>query len=188
VFTDFSWFDPSSKRQFVALDKRLNQNFFAGLAATRIEQGRVDYLYGESLWEGVMSLVPRALWPDKPVIAGSPEIVSKMTGLLLAKGTSFGVGNVMEFQINFGIPGLIIGFLLLGFLIGMLDRKAASAERRGDVGKTILCFLPSVALIQPNGSIVELCSGASAALIAACGWKLVWQGVERKRQIATARA
>jgi hypothetical protein len=187
MFTDFSWFDPNNERQFVALDARLNQNIFAGLAATQIDRGRVDYLYGESLWEGVMSLVPRALWPDKPVFAGSPEIVSKMTGLRLNKDTSFGVGNVMEFQINFGIPGLIIGFLLLGLLIGMLDRNAASAERRGDYGRTILYFLPSVALIQPNGSIVELCSGASAALIAAYGWKLTWQGVD-KRRIATVSA
>jgi hypothetical protein len=188
VFKDFKWFDPDNERHFVALDKRLNQNYFVGVAARRIERGRVDYLYGRSLWEGLISLVPRALWPEKPVFAGSPKIVSEMTGLRLSKTSSFGVGNVMEFQINFGIPGLIIGFFLLGLLIRTLDRNAAAAERRGDLGKTILCFLPAVALIQPNGSVIELCSGGGAALVAAYGWKWAWERFGNTRRAGTASA
>jgi hypothetical protein len=185
IFSDFKWFDPNDRKHFVALDQRLNQNYFVGLAATRIQQGRVDYLYGRSLWEGLISLVPRALWPEKPVFGGSPKIVAEMTGLRLANNTTFGVGNVMEFQINFGIPGLIIGFFLLGFLIRTLDRNAAAAEGRGDLGKTILCFLPAVALIQPNGSMVELCGGAGAALVAAYAWKWAWgQFNSRQRAVA----
>jgi hypothetical protein len=171
---DFEWLDPGNRRHLLALDQRLNQNYFVGLAARRIQIGQVDYLKGQSVWEGALSLVPRAFWPDKPVYAGSPEIVSKMTGLRLSSKTSFGVGNVMEFQINFGIPGVVIGFLVLGWLIGALDRKAAVAEDRGDLGRVILFFLPCVALIQPNGSIVEITGGPAAALVAAYGWKWVW--------------
>jgi putative effector of murein hydrolase LrgA (UPF0299 family) len=80
----------------------------------------------------------------------------------------------MEFQINFGIPGVVIGFFVLGWLIGTLDVKAAVAERRGDLGRLILFFLPCVALIQPNGSIVEITGGPAAALVAAYGWKWTW--------------
>jgi hypothetical protein len=80
----------------------------------------------------------------------------------------------MEFQINFGLVGVIGGFLLLGWLIGVLDRKAATAERRGEPDRAILFFLPAVALIQPNGSMVELASGAAAATIAGYGWKWAW--------------
>jgi hypothetical protein len=145
------------------------------LAARRIEQGRVTYLEGESVWEGLQALVPRAFWPNKPVFAGSPQIVSKMTGLRLSPQSSFGVGNVMEFQINFGTPGVVVGFLILGWLIGMLDRKAAIAERRGELGKVILFFLPCVALIQPNGSLVELFSGSAAALVGASVWYWAWK-------------
>jgi hypothetical protein len=174
MFRDFKWFDPTNDGHLTALDQRLNQNYFVGLAATRIENGQVDYLYGRSLWEGVLALVPRAIWPEKPLFGGSPKIVAEMTGLVLHEGTSFGVGNVMEFQINFGIPGLILGFLLLGWLIGMLDRKAALADCRGDLGQVFVFFLPAVALIQPNGSIVELGSGSAAALLAAHVWKWLW--------------
>jgi hypothetical protein len=174
VFT-FELFDPTNGNHLKALDDRLNQNFFVGLAAQRIEQGQVDYLYGRSVWEALISVIPRALWPDKPVFGGSPKIVSEMTGLELSPTTSFGVGQVMEFQINFGTFGLVAGFLLLGWCLGTLDRKAAAAEIRGDLGRTILFFLPGAALIQPLGSLVELTGSAGAALIAAYGWKWAWK-------------
>ncbi|HVF40557.1 MAG TPA: hypothetical protein VM939_11720, partial [Gemmatimonadaceae bacterium] len=151
------------------------QNYFAGLAASRIENGTVSYLYGRSLWEGVLSLIPRALWPEKPVKAGSPKIVAEMTGLRLSAGTSFGVGNVMEFHINFGIPGVIVGFLLLGFAIGKLDRKAAEADEKGELGEIYLFFLPAIALIQPQGSMVELMSGAAASVAASLAWRWGWE-------------
>jgi hypothetical protein len=171
---DVRLFDVSDPAHLYAFDQRLNQNYFAGLAADRIDAGAVDYLYGRSVWEGIQALVPRALWPDKSVTAGSPKVVSEMTGLTLAAGTSFGVGNVMEFQINFGIPGLVIGFVLLGWALGWLDRKAAAANISGNLGDVFLFFLPAIALIQPNGSIVELMSGAAAAIAAGYGWRWAW--------------
>ena len=171
---DASVFDPQNPAHLKALDARLNQNYFAGLAAARIATGKVDYLHGQSLWEGFLSLVPRALWPDKPVVAGSGNIVSEMTGLTLAKGTSFGVGNVMEFQINFGITGILVGFLVFGLFLGWLDRRAAETDLTGDLGNTFLYFLPAVAAIQPNGSVVEIVSGAASALAAGFAWRWAW--------------
>ena len=144
------------------------------MAALRIQQDQVSYLYGSTIWEGVEALVPRALWPDKPVYGGSGHIVADMTGLHLDEDTSWGVGNVMEFQINFGTPGVVIGFLILGFLIGWLDYQAALADYRGDLGNLIMFFLPGLALIQPNGSIVEVSGGAAAAAVAAYLWKWAW--------------
>lgn len=175
IFRDFTWFDPTSEEHLRSLDARLNQNFFAGLAATRIRDGEVEYLRGRSLWQGAMALVPRVIWPDKPVFGGSPEIVAEMTGLVLNENTSWGVGNVMEFQINFGTPGLVVGFLSLGWVLGSFDRRAALLEYQGNLGRVFLFFLPAVALIQPNGSVVELTGGAAAALVAAFAWKWAWE-------------
>lgn len=162
VVRDFEWFSSDHGEQVNALDERLNQNCFVGLAAKRIESGEVSYLYGRSLWEGLISLVPRAIWPDKPVFAGSPKIVSEMTGRVLSPNTSFGVGSVMELQINFGTAGVVVGFLIFGFVLRRLDRKAAMAERRKDYHKLMAYFLPAAAIIQPNGSMVEIFSGAAA--------------------------
>ena len=86
----------------------------------------------------------------------------------------------MEFQINCRIPGVVIGSFLLGWLIGTLDLKAAIADNRGDLGKSILFFLPGVALIHPNGSLVELFGSSAAALIAALGWNLAWKRLPEK--------
>jgi hypothetical protein len=174
TFESFQWFNPADRDHLIALDERLNQNFFVGLAARRIRFGQAQYLWGDSVREGLLALVPRAFWPDKPVFGGSPKIVAKMTGLRLDPNTSFGVGNIMEFQVNFGIPGIVVGFLLLGWAIGKLDFKAAVAISRGDLGKAILFFLPCVAMIQPNGSIVEITGGSAAALVAAYGWRWMW--------------
>lgn len=171
---DFAVFDRENPSHLIALDERLNQNYFAGLAAARINSGQSDYLYGRSLWEGFAAMIPRALWPDKPYVAGSGRIVSEMTGLELARNTSFGVGNVMEFQVNFGIFGIVFGFLLLGWGLGRLDRLAATADSEGHLGRTFIFFLPAVALIQPNGSIVEMTGGAVSGLAAAYAWKWAW--------------
>jgi hypothetical protein len=170
----FKLFDPTNAKHQDALDQRLNQNFFVGLAAQRIDEGQVNYLYGRSVWEALLAVVPRALWPDKPVFGGSGTIVIEMTGLGLSTTTSWGVGNVMELYINFGIVGLIAGFVLLGWLLGIVDRKAAAAEIQGDLGRAILFFLPGIALVQPQGSLVELSGGTVAALLAGYGWKWAW--------------
>ena len=174
AFKDVQLFDPNNQAQLYALDQRLNQNYFVGLAAERIDAGAVQYLYGRSVVEGFQSLIPRALWPDKPVTAGSPKVVSEMTGLKLSASTSFGVGNVMEFDINFGIAGVIAGFLLLGWGLGRLDLLSAEANLKGNLGDIFLYFLPAVALIQPNGSIVEMMGGAASAIAAAYGWRWAW--------------
>ena len=180
IVTDFQWFSTENPKQMAALDARLNQNYFVGLAAERLQAGVVSYLQGRSLWEGLIALVPRALWPDKPVYGGSPMIVAEMTGLHLSTTTSWGVGNVMEAQINFGTTGVIVSFLLFGFFLGKLDRAAALAERRADYGRLILYFLPAIAAIQPNGSIVEVTSGTAAAFIAAFGWRWAWQQLKKR--------
>ncbi|HVM99023.1 MAG TPA: hypothetical protein VMT68_02325 [Caulobacteraceae bacterium] len=190
VFTDFHLIDLGSEKDLLALDQRLNQNMFVGLAATRIGEGQVDYLNGKSVTDGLLSLIPRALWPDKPVTGGSGQIVADMTGLSLNEDTSWGVGNVMEFYINFGVPGLVVGFLALGGMIGFLDIRGAAAERRGDLGQMPLYFLPAVALIQPGASLVEISGSAGAALVAAFGWRWLWtmRMAGQARRAATTRA
>jgi hypothetical protein len=175
IFTEWKFFDTSDLMVLAGLDLRLNQNYFLGLAAQNLDNRTVEYLEGSSVTDALLSLVPRALWPGKTVYGGSPEIVMKMTGLNLSTTTSFGVGNVMEFYINFGVYGLIIGFLSLGWAIGRFDHRAAIAEASGDYNTAMLFFLPGVALIQPLGSMVELTGSAASAWIAGYFWKWAWK-------------
>ena len=183
IFSDFRLINLTDRMALAAFDQRLNQNYFVGLAAQRIKDGDVRYLYGRSIYEAAIAVIPRALWPGKPVFGGSGNVVSEMTGLRLSRNTSWGVGNVMEFQINFGTAGVVMGFLLLGAALGALDMRAAIAEARGDMATLIYCFLPAVALIQPNGSMVELGGGVAAAVVAAFAWNWIWRYRERHRPL-----
>lgn len=186
IVTQFRLFDAQNPSHLEALDKRLNQNLFVGLSAERLRYGQVEYLGGRSVWEGAIALVPRALWPDKPVFGGSGTIVADMTGLNLNHNTSWGVGNVMEFYINFGLVGLVGGFLILGWLIGFLDRRAAHHLVTGGYGQSAIFFLPCLALIQPNGSMVELSGGAAAALAAGFFWRWAWRAWSARQRAAMA--
>ncbi len=174
VFTEFKFFDGSDELVLVGFDLRLNQNYFIGLAAENIDNGSVKYLHGRSVTDAMLALIPRAIWPKKTVFGGSPDLVRDATGLWLNPDTSWGVGNVMEFYINFGIPGLVIGFLILGWFLGRFDHRAALAETRRDYGTTMLFFLPGIALIQPLGSMVELSGSMAAAWVAALFWNWAW--------------
>jgi hypothetical protein len=186
AFKNFAWFSAQNPSHLDALDKRLNQNYFIGVSMERLQLGHVDFLFGRSIWDGFIALIPRVLWPNKPVQGGSGSIVRDMTGLRLNADTSWGVGNVMEFYVNFGWLGVVGGFLILGALIGFLDRKTADSLRIGDLGGAFVFFLPCIALIQPNGSIVELSSGAAAALAAGFFWRWAWRTWSVRGQPAVA--
>jgi hypothetical protein len=174
IFSDLEFFDSQNQRHLEALDRRLNQNFFVGMADQRIKSGEVNYKNGQTFVDGLISLIPRIIWPAKPVFAGSPDIIREMTGFIINDATSYGVGNVMEFHINFGMPSLILGFLFLGMLLGWCDRHACIRVQRGDWGSAIVFFMPGAAMIHPNGSLVELVSGGASAFIAALFWKRLW--------------
>jgi hypothetical protein len=175
TFSDFKFFSTTEPSHLDALALRLNQNEFVGIAYERLQNKEVEFLQGRSFYEGLIALVPRALWPDKPVFGGSGSTVRDMTGLQLSETTSWGVGNVMEFYINFGLFSLVGGFLVLGFLIGWLDTRSVRALRGPEPEKAVLFFLPGVALVAPGGSMVELVAGPAAALLAAWGWVWLWR-------------
>lgn len=174
VFSRIEPFSPNNPRHLRALTLRLNQNEFVGVAAGRLASGQSEYLHGKSFYEALISPIPRAIWHDKPVEGGSGQLVRDMTGIRLTTKASWGVGNVMEFYINFGIWSLVPCFLLLGWLIGWLDRRAAVALATSDPSRALVYFLPGIALIQPNGSLVEVVGGAFAATLAAVGLRLAW--------------
>lgn len=176
-----AWFDARDPDHASYLDQRLNQNYFVGLSAARLADGDVAWFDGRSFVEGIIAFVPRLIWPEKPLIAGSGTLVSDLTGLNLSQDSSFGIGNVLEFYANFGWRSLIVGFLGFGWIFGRLDLSAAVAERTGRYRVLFSRYLVAIALIQPNGSIVELATGSAAAWFAAlgCGW--LWSEWELRR-------
>src|SRR5439155_5366669 len=119
-------------RHLKAIDLRLNQNYFVGRVVRTMELGQEQYAYGATLYDAVLALVPRIVWRDKPVAAGSGRTVSRYARIRLSPTTSFGIGQVMEFYINFGPFGVLAGFLIMALLVRIMDTQAALCLEEGN--------------------------------------------------------
>jgi hypothetical protein len=127
----------------------------------------IPYENGETIYAAILAIIPRAIWPDKPVTGGSGDNVSKHTLILFGEGTSVGMGQVLEFYINFGVPGVLIGFLTLGFVLRRLDLRLTRALEKRDFDNVLFYFLVGMGIaLQAGGSLAEMvaASGGGAVL------------------------
>jgi hypothetical protein len=159
------WFDFKNQQHLERVDTRLNQNFLVGAAVVYMHDRLVPPANGETIRDAALSLIPRAIWPDKPVVGGSGDLVTTYTGILFAEGTSVGVGHVLEWYVNFGRLGIIVGFALMGWVLATADRKAAFYLNHRDPHRFLLWYLPTLNLLQVGGSLAEASAGAAAALL-----------------------
>ena len=161
---DFEWFDWKDESHLLAIDQRLNQNFIVGMAVANLLESK-DFADGETIKMAAFAVVPRILWPEKPVYAGSPGLVSEYTGLEFAHGTSVGVGQVMEFHINYGTTGVVIGFMLMGMIITVIDITAWRRLLTGNPFSFVLLYLVGISFLQVAGSLVEVAGTAAASVV-----------------------
>jgi hypothetical protein len=162
---EFKLYDVNDPSQIQSIDARLNQNNLVGLAIERHEEGATEFLYGASVpW---WALIPRVIWPDKPAVGGGGDIVSEATGVTFAVGTSVGAGQALEFYANFGWPGVIGGFVLLGYILMRLDRRLAIAFHKRDLHGVLLAGMPGLALLQPGGNLLEIIVDFVASIVVA---------------------
>jgi len=158
--------NPFNVEHLESIDERMNQNILAGVAVEYLNSGKVDYAHGQTLWESLLAVIPRVVWQEKNIYAGSPGIVTKYTGVPFSEMTSVGVGQVMEFYINFGRMGVIIGFLCLGIIVAIIDTMAGYYLAGNNLQKFTLWFLPGLASFM-CGSFVESTASAGASIFIA---------------------
>jgi hypothetical protein len=164
---NMEWFDPMQIDHLNRIEKRLNQNHLVGAAVVWLDEGNIEFAGGGTLFDAIVAVIPRALWPAKPTTAGSGDIVSTYTGIDFAYGTSVGVGQVLELYINFGTTGVVVGFIVIGALIGLVDRRSATYLAQGDIRNFTLWYMPGLSLLQIGGSLSEVTATAAAS------WALV---------------
>jgi hypothetical protein len=168
VYTTIStleWFDLHNQDHLARITQRLDQNAQVGAAVEYLDAGLAQFAYGQTLIDGAISLVPRAIWPSKPVAAGSGLLVTQYTGIKFDPTTTVGIGNVMEAYVSYGTIGVTVWFLLLGAVLARVDAAAAKHLRSGDWPRFVQWFLPGLSLLAVNGSIVELTSSVAAAIV-----------------------
>jgi len=77
-----------------------------------------DLLLGESMWTGFASTIfPRFLFPDKPDKVMAEDFFNARRGQYYDTLTN----PIFEFYVNFGLVGIIIGMLFLGYLWRMME-------------------------------------------------------------------
>jgi hypothetical protein len=163
LVTDFQFLDLSNEYHRWALDQRLNQNFLVGTGVMLHREGRVGLLYGATvpLW----ALIPRAIWPDKPAVGGGGQVVKEFTEIEFDEDTSVGAGQVLEFYANFGIPGVLAGFAVFGFILMRIDQAAMRAVSMRNIGGVVQTVLPGLALVAPMGNLLEIVVATVSAII-----------------------
>jgi hypothetical protein len=167
TLSTIEWFDPREPAHLDRIDVRLNQNYLVGASVAYLAGGSTDFAHGRTVWDALIALVPRAIWPNKPVVAGSGNLVSDFTGIRFAEGTSVGIGQVMEAYVNFGRTGIIVTFMILGALVSTADRSAYARLSRGQASDFLVRYLPALSLLQIGGSFAEVTSSGGAAFIVA---------------------
>ena len=165
TFSDFEFIDLQNPRHLAAIDRRLNQNYLVGRVINTIESGQEPFANGATLYEACLALVPRILWPDKPVMAGSGHTVALYTRIDFDMTTSIGIGQVMEFYINFGTAGVLAGFFIMGILVRIGDTMAALHLYQGNWQGFMSWFVPSMSLLNVGGSLVEVFGTTAASIV-----------------------
>ena len=81
--------------------------------------------YGNSLADAWVAVIPRVLWPDKPIVTRfSEELYGKMFRLAPEESTSAQAPTyTAEALWDYGWPGLLVVSVLLGLELGWFTRK-----------------------------------------------------------------
>lgn len=186
----FEWFDPHSEEQILLINTRLNQNFLVGAAVERLDTGAVDFARGKTVLEALTALVPRILWPDKPVKAGGGNIVSEYTGITFLGETSVGIGPVMEFYVNYGQSGLLVGGLIMGIMLGCCDARAGAFLSQGNGWGATRWYMLGIPLLNPLASLAEISMAYGITMVTIIAieqglFRTGWYRRQVQRQAAT---
>jgi len=75
------------------------------------------------------------------------------------------MGQVMEFYVNFGTPGVIICYLIFSVVVFCFDYKASAALLRGDWKKFTFWFLPGLGFMLSIDGFVSITGSVVSAMI-----------------------
>lgn len=155
------------------IDARLNQNIFIGLAIARLRLLPDTYEEGATIAQAGLGWIPRFLWPEKPERGGA-AFISKHTGVEFSGTTTFGAGPIFELFVNFGYPAVLIGFVLMGALVRVLDVAAFRAVRNGDLPGFAKYHLAGMAIMPALADLFFIVASLGSALLIGWGARVAW--------------
>lgn len=164
---DFEWFNWSNLQHIYLIDGRAGQMPFTGMAIQNIANGRIGYAGGTTMFDAVLMMVPRIIWPGKPVRIGGNAFVSMYTGMRFLGDTSVSAGELFEYYVNFGTVGVFVGFLIFGVVLTLVDTIAAHSLQVENGYKFAFWYIIGLALIQPGNTLTAITGMTAAAAVTA---------------------
>lgn len=119
----------------------------------------------------VVGLIPRALWPDKPVLTTGYEFSQAYYGTSASTYTSAGITPLGDLYRHGGPVTVLVGMLLLGMGARLFD-SLFRPERDPRAICFLLAFLPMLLRADIYSMIVGIPSGAVLAVV---GARLIWR-------------
>ena len=124
--------------QYIKTLKSLDTFYNTGFIVENFP-GEFHYYYGETYASVLVGLVPRSIWPSKPVSLGAPLGLMQVTGSQEFNPETWGrinryslsPGFIGEAYANFGVLGVIMLSLLLGWAAKFIDHKIFHDRSQG---------------------------------------------------------
>ncbi len=126
------------------------------------------FQYGRTLLDLPLAFIPRLVWPDKPGFPAG-QLFNKQ--IVRGEGDTYiSPSHLGELYWNFGWPGLTVGMLLVGMLLGAVGSRSSLAEGISATRLLVLLVTVNNLCIGFEGSIatsyvVWLRSVAAVALL-----------------------
>lgn len=165
LINQFELFDINNPLHLRVIDGRFSLNRLIGLSVERLDYRVVDFAYGQTLLDALINTIPRILWPDKPVVVGGNALVRFYTGLYFNERTAVALGQVLEFYVNFGTAGVILGFIGLSGMIYIIDRGVARTFQRSDLMATAVWISPAFSLWLVEDNYATAVGGAFSTIL-----------------------
>jgi hypothetical protein len=132
--------------------------------------GRIPEMQGSSFFAAMVVLVPRALWPQKPIGLGA-ELAQFFRPDLVGSGHSEAALFHGEWLLNFGVAGLVLMVPIIALLISWLDRAMVKALARPTPERRQL--LTEVAMVLIAAGMVDLVWGGAFTYTSRAGTRLL---------------
>ncbi len=128
-----------------------NEMFFAHFSMYGILLFNLPFSYGGSFVNLISSIIPRAIYPYRPETAYDLYV----SGVHAVGGQGYTINHAAAWYINFGVLGIIIGALILGYLMFYLLKKQNKIGYFKSDFKNLFFLLAFTSLIAFIPSIIR---------------------------------
>ena len=162
-------------------------------AQVRYQPLSEPYAWGETFVTSFYTLIPRALWPEKPVVAGGSQFVERFTGIVRPADdvTSIGLPYPFELYANGGPLLAVIGLGVIAYICARMEMKLF--QRPSSIGYFWALGLSTIVLCEggQRTDVVLPALVASALTAYALGWtfeRFGWTALPPTRELQQLRA